>query len=435
MPLVMPTRVLISTGSAVYRTSHTGTLLGQFPPRPDGAAPPPAEATRLRAELTRHGDLVFAPLALERWLAPAREPGPADSQDLALGGYYHCLVGLDPDTLRVLWWDGDPGPQSAPQPLAADPEVEARLRAGHVIACTSDGARLYVALLTKGSELSLDLFAYRTTSRVGAPVALEPAWEGPVRVVQVERGGSEDQAVRPEVAARLVVDGCGRLIVTTDVGVVACAAAASGDLEWVVEREAEADETEFRRWGMRKEAPTPAPPVSAVIVPDPERAEQGGIAVAYAGPALLGIRLRDGTPLWSYPRGKPPSRLEFLLPGEGSGVLAYGANLAVGLDATTGRNLHPQGRPLNLGRFRFCGEGAPVAGGYVLPVRHQNGGGLSLHRLAWRRLPAGGRSVLFDGSHRLPLDQPANLVVEGDHVVAVGATRLIVVSFAGAGGD
>ncbi|MCA8920458.1 MAG: hypothetical protein KDD82_01545, partial [Planctomycetes bacterium] len=431
VPLLAPQRVLVSTGSAVLRYSRTGTLLSQFPQRLDGAAPPPAESTRLRAELTPLGDEVFAPLALERWLAPAREPSPGAQADPALGGYFYSLVGLERETLRVGWWDGDPGPRAAPPPLAPEPRLDAVLRAGHVIACASDGFRVYVACLSKGTELGLFVFAYRPVSRIGQDLALEPAWSAPVRVVQVEYGGAEDLAVRPEVAARLSLDGCGRLVCTTDVGIVACLSTVSGDLEWLHERFAQGNETEFRRWGPRQQPPPPPPPAAALTVPDPERPELGPLAVAFAGPELLGVRLRTGEVLWSRPR----QTLEHLLPGEGTEFLAYGGSQALGLSGRSGESTHPQRRPLSIGRFEFCGLGVEVAGGYLVPVRLAQraggvgGGNVSLHRLAWRRLPQGGRSILFDGSHRLPLNEPANLAIDADHVVALGATRMVVVSF------
>jgi len=425
VPLLTPRRVIVSTGSAVLRYSRNGTLLSQFPQRLDGAAPPPDDSTGLLANLTRFGGEVFTPLALERWLAPAREPAESSEGDPALGGYFYGLVGLDVETLRVAWWDGDPGTREAATPLSPSAEVERLLRAGHVIACASDGARIYVAFLTKGTELSLYLFAYRPVTRIGADLCLEPAWPAPLRVAQVEHGGTDDQAVRPEVAVRLTLDGCGRLVCATDVGIVACASAISGDMEWLHERFVEAKETEFRRWGPRQTPEPPPPPTQALVAPDPRRPELGPIAVALVGPELLGVRLRTGEVLWNRARDKQ----EYLLPGDGVEFLAYGFNEALALDAATGKPIYARGRPLSIGTFRFCGIGVQTLEGYLIPVRHNQSKSLSLHRLRWRELPTGDRTVLFDGSHRLPLTEAVNLAIDADHVVAVSSNRMQVLSF------
>ncbi|MCO5169121.1 MAG: PQQ-like beta-propeller repeat protein [Planctomycetes bacterium] len=356
--------VVASTGGRVVVVdAATGAVKVRLPHLAEATSSPPDAQARFAARVAAWEGVAFTPLVLERWLVPARSARGAD-----LAGRHYGLVALDAGAGRLLWWDGDAGPHArgereprgeppglggAPAPL-----LEA-VRRGHVVAVAADARRVHVALLAKADEPALALFAYERAGGGGQALVLRPAWGAPVTLFAAERprqASPEDEPVAPELAAALTLDGAGRLLVTTDVGVTACLEAATGEVLWLLRPEPARAAARVRPLVRRGATPLAEPaPAPAVIAPRPD----GSGAVVLAGDRVLCARLADGTIAWSAPRGRT-ARL--LLAGEH--VVAYGEDDLLVCDAATGAVRH-RGAPGDA----VCGEGAAAGRWLALPVR------------------------------------------------------------------
>lgn len=369
--------VVASTGARlVVVDAATGEVRGRLPLALEATSRAPEPTSRFAARVAVWGGLAVTPLVLERWLAPARAADGARAGDFA--GRFYSLVACD-STARLLWWDGDAGPRVPPaerEPQGAPPGVDdaplplvEALRRGHVLAVASDAQRVYVALLGKSNEPELALFAYERAGGSGQALVLQPAWSAPVPLFAAERPAHvspDDEAVAPELAAALVVDGAGRLLVTTDVGLAACVDAASGELRWLVRPEPSPQaggNRAFRRPGGGVLAGPAPEPARLLVGPD------GPAAVFVVGDRVLCARLADGSALWHNARG----RTSRVLVTESKLVVAYGEQELAVFDASTGalRNRSSDDRA--------CGEGVTAGAAILLPVRE--GAAVRLRRI------------------------------------------------------
>lgn len=374
-------RVVASNGArVVFIDPADGAVVGRVPLAPDAGGQPPDPLTRFAARVAVCDDVAFTPLVLERWLAPARGEPAGD-----FAGRFYSLVALDAERARLLWWDGDRGPRAGaadgdptrPRPpvpppglLDAPPALVTALAAAHVLAVAADGARVYVALLPKDHEPELSLYAYERAGGAGQPLVLRPAWAAPVPLLAAERPARvspDDEPVAPELAAALALDGAGRLVVTTDVGVAACVDAATGDVRWLVRPEPELPDrrARMRQFGRARAVVALAPPGPAHFVEH----RDGRRAVVIAGDDVLCVRLDDGVPAWSAARGRADRVLV-----ASDHVVAYGGQELLIVDAATGAPRHR-----GIAEETVCGEGAAVGRTLLLPVR--DGAGAKLRRI------------------------------------------------------
>ncbi|MBX3472313.1 MAG: PQQ-binding-like beta-propeller repeat protein, partial [Planctomycetes bacterium] len=371
-------RVVASTGARVVVVdADTGEVRGRIPHLPEATSSLPPAGGRFAARVAAWGDVAFTPLVLERWLAPARAVRGAD-----LAGRHYGLVAVDAGAARLLWWDGDPGPrprldqepQGEPPGLGGAPaRLLDDLRRGHVVAVATDARRVYVVLLAKADEPGLEVFAYERAGGREQPLVLRPAWAAPAPLFAAERPrqiSPEDDPVGPELAAALTLDGAGRLLVTTDVGVVACLEAATGEVLWLVRPEPDRAAARPRGFVRRGLAPPPSDPAPtpAEVIGGPD----GPRALVVAGERVLCLRLADGAAAWALPRGRGG---RVVAVGDAHAVV-YSDDELVSVDAATGAvgQRSPTAEPA-------CGE-AVVAGRWLaLPVREGQAARLRLLEL------------------------------------------------------
>lgn len=344
--------VVVADGTRVWIFDGEGVLQGKAPLGEASTDPlPPTAGLRVRPAL--YAGLVFAPLVVERWLAPGRARPGADP---AIAGRYHCLAALDPAGGRIRWWDGDASEGGSPPGWGAcDPAQRELLRRGHAVAVASDGQRVYVALTVKGEEPELWIAAYEALGSRSS-LALRAAWPQAAHLLSSERstGGSGDEPAEAEITAALVLDGRGRLLCTTSVGLAACVRTRDGELLWAQEpRPSPRARRSFRlrRGGRVRAVEEPAP---AVLVDGP----RGRVAVFLARAALVAARVRDGVTAWERPRG-PAQRLL----AAGGRAIAYG-----GVDA---RAFDAQGKLVGRAAFDLpcAGEAARSGRVLVFPTR------------------------------------------------------------------
>lgn len=424
VPAWVAGRVCVSNGVELRAYDAEGRPVGAVPLDPR-AASRPLPAAREHA-VAGWGELAFAPLVLDRWLAPgrgeARHPGGAPREG-SFGGRFHALVALHAPSGRLAWWDGDPGPTHGAPGLPAGPppgwdragpELRDLLARGHVLACVADEARVYAAVALQGEATELQLMAYRRVGSAGQPLALEPAWPRPAFVLAAERPAgqsSEDRAPSPEVSAALALDGSGRLVCTTDLGAIACFDAARGLMLWARRAPPEpAPRPRFevfrgRRAAPREAPPTRAEPASWVALPGGDRT-----LAALAAPEVLGLRPSDGELLW---RARCP-RADRLF-GLGDRLVVYGGERLVLLGPDGGRQLeHLAAGPVR-GRLARFGDTL------VLPAERASGGGD--YQLLQLRLR--GRELRPTGAVPLALREPFNLTAVPGGAVAASRRHVV----------
>lgn len=442
LPLVVGERVLVGSGSQLLVLDLSGKLLARLPALAESAAPSPPEQTRFMARLWARGELCAAPLVLERWLAPARGAGGGGGRDPSFAGSFYSLLLADPGTGRLLWWDGDPGPvplgaevaggQDGSTPLGppglgrAPQALRERLRRAHVLAVTGDEDRIYAALLFQGDDLELGVFAWKVDTG-SQPVLLTPAWSAVTHLFAAERAGDlggDEAAVHPEVAAALALDDTGRLVVTTDVGVVACLDTLEGDVQWLHDAP---PPRVTRPGGIRPRLELVAP--GPVAPPEPAR-QLGPDLVAFVhGDHVVGASLARGEPAWTLGVGEP-ARTVLLDPER---LVVYAGDRLLLLHAASGQALFS----LQLPGERCAGEGVVWGDGLMLPV--VDGGASRVRRVELRGargrgLPGGG-GVLLLGSewpcpnHRGPFNLAAASGPAGPFLVAASSRRVSLVDW------
>lgn len=371
-PTMIDERIWVSTGSQVGVYDLEGELQGRIPHFERIISRAPEAATRFTARIHGHGRLAFAPLVLERWVARARVGSSRDGrQDAAFSGRYYSLLAFDPDRTRILWWDGDPGPNGfgedggergvPPGWELADPELLEVLLRSHALASIADRNRVYVALAVKSDEPELRLFAFERGVSDRQALVLRPAWQRTTYLLSAERpgGGGEDEAVYPEVAAALALDPDGRLICTTNVGVVSAVEAETGSMLWT----RRAPPAPSRALGFHSRADQDASALSLDPPPYPaQRAEteSGPLSVFFAGTQLLAVDPQDGSERWrTHNQGTSRLLLKDQL------VLSYGDHRVVAFDAADGRLKRVQ--PLNT--ERASGEAVDLGDAILFPFQ------------------------------------------------------------------
>ncbi len=418
-------RVCVSNGAELRAYDADGELVGAVPLDPH-AASRPLPSAREHA-VAGWGELAFAPLVLDRWLAPGRGEARDErgsSRDGSFGGRFHALVALHAPSGRLAWWDGDPGPTSpasGPRPGSppgwdrAGPELRDLLARGHVLACVADEARVYTALALQGEATELQLMAYRRVGTAGQPLALAPAWPRPAFVLAAERPAGrsgEDRPPAPEVSAALTLDRSGRLVCTTDLGVVACFDAARGLMLWARRApvEAERERSRFEAFRGRRTTPREAPPTRAepaACVAPPNGART---LVALVAPDVLGLRPADGELLW---RARCPRADR--LAGLGERLAVYGGERLVVLGADGARQLeHPTAGAVR-GRLARFGDTL------VLPAERSRGAGE--YQLLQLRLR--GADLRPTGAVPLDLREPFNLLAVPGGAVAASRRHVV----------
>lgn len=356
LPAADGERVVACDGArALVLDLRDGAVVGRVPLAPDAIGRAPDAATGFAGRVATWAGVAFTPLVLERWLVPGR----ADQGDFA--GRFYSLVAIDAARGRLLWWDGDPGPATSRRlaPGLADgpePLVDA-LRGAHAVAAAADEARVYVALLLKSDEPELSLFAYERAGGATQPLVLRPAWSALVPLFSAERPrrAGADEPVAPELAAALALDGAGALLVTTDVGVVACVEVGSGEVRWIARAELDPrPRPRAARFGPQPLEPPDAPPQPARLVDGAD----GRHALVLLGQDVRSIRVRDGVTAWSAPKG----RADRLLLADGHAVV-YGQRELLILEAATGAPRHRAPAEEHV-----VGDGVAVGRAVFLPV-------------------------------------------------------------------
>lgn len=388
-------RIVCSNGALLRIWSASGERLARLPHLAAATTRPPDASARFLPRLASWEGTLYAPLALERWLAPGRTaPGSAEA---AFAGRFYSLLAVDPREGRVAWWDGDAGPRGptgggpaggveggAPPGLSGTtPGVASALRRSHVVACAADGARVYVAAVIKGAEPELALFAWTREAGRDQALVLTPAWPAPVSLFSVERAGqmsADDEAVVPEVAAALALDGAGRVVLTTDAGIVAAVDAASGDVLWLHRPvRAGGGGMRGRNRGFQERGPGTVPPGPARFIAGP----RGPCAVAVAGNEVVAIDLARGDLAWA----SPCSSEARLLVAAGHVVIysaapMAGSNQPVPALVIEGRTGKLRAQAPVFAGGPPCGEGLALGTTLLIPTRDPRGAGwLTIRRL------------------------------------------------------
>jgi hypothetical protein len=283
-------------------------------------------------------------------------------------------------------------------------------------------------LTVKGEEPELRLMAYAVSGGDRQPVVLTPAWADTTYVLSAERaqGSSEDAPVAAEIGACLVLDGQGRLLCTTNLGVTACADTRTGQLLWLSEPRPDPRQQGSFRSGPRKEDSLDPPPEPAHLV-------GRGVsqrAVYFAGSRLVEANPEDGTPVWDRDVGE----CHRLLVGPRRLVAYGGSSLVV---------FAPDGTRLTSSRERMerpvVGEGVQIGDTLLFPALHASRGMRSRgapprageRRSMWidrYAFPARGgmQSPRLVGSTVLArLKRPANLALVPGGVLAASRDRVV----------
>jgi hypothetical protein len=321
----------------------TGKLAARLPIGEDGSTPP---APGVQTRPTVLGNLILAPLLSDRWLVEFRDV-PAKGEDPAIFGGYFSLFAFEASgqDLRVAWCeDGGSNAQATrqdPRPPgfeSGEAETIELLRRGHlagpVVTC---GRRIYLPLVKLGPEPELSIVALELRTGDSQSFAPRPLWR--TFVSSAPRPPAKGTEL-PPVACELAVDPEGHLIVSTDQGIVASIAPATGTLEWVVRFAAPPDPNVPPR-GVRVFRPqrlsvTPLGRVEPPLVV--ARPAKPSVALVVANwpedgqHRVLAFDVETGAVAWNAKAGEATR----LLPLANGAVLAYGGRTIAPLDAPTG---------------------------------------------------------------------------------------------------
>jgi len=353
-PRLVAGRVVVADGGRVHVFSRSGEPQGALPLLPEAASAGPDRSAAYVGRVASSNGVAFVPLLLPGPLAPGRD---SRARDDSFAGRYHSLVAFDPLSCRVLWWDGDPGPHGAGPPgFGERPELAARLRSAHALACAAGPRRVYLAYTVPGRDSALYVMAFE---RRGGRQALElvPIWEQPTYLFTAERqqGDAADLLIAPEISAALVLDPAAGLLVTSDVGVVAALSPWDGSVRWL---------SKLAPGNMHQETPA-----------EPAHVAEGAL-FALADGRLYKLDAQRGAPAWAQSVGATNR----LLAWPGAAVVAYGRRRAFGLDPEQGQTVFR--------RFIRSRDDFSCVGRIAREGRH-------LYIPRWRRGP-GGRIEVID---------------------------------------
>jgi outer membrane protein assembly factor BamB len=372
------------------------------------------------------------------------------------GGFFSLFV-FDGRAKRLLWWDGDAGLQAGAsedsphgRPVGANDLDEGawqRLAKGHVVGTPlADGRRVYVPLVTSAAEPQVWIAAYdRSTSEEsgsaerGSPLALVPAW----RTFLVSSLQVAQPNVQPAVSSanpRLALDADGRLLVQTDLGVVAALDARTGAIEWLVRLGEDDPPPAAPRMPRRVRedmghyyTPTNDPPV---VVPG--RGSRPGVLVlaSLEEKRWLGLSVEDGSVVWKSSfegfanNNQESARVAALAPDV---VALYGGVSISLVDGQTGKSLLATPAQLEAGAWPVGPLARAGSASFVVPLsssractaRYTVKRGPPQDRLADDRetIPVEATLAAGDSYPLRETDGPVGLVcLEGRLVAVTGAT-------------
>jgi outer membrane protein assembly factor BamB len=414
--------VFASDGSRVLVVDADDLELeGRLPQEDDGVGPP---GTGVPGTVTACGDLVLAPLFFESFLLPARR-GTIDErarprggdEPMVRGGFFSLFV-FDAPARRLLWCDGDAGIQAGAsedpprgRPAGAEDLDETtwqRLALGHVVGKPlADGRRIYVPLVTASNEPQVWIAAYERATGEEQPLELVPRWRTFI-VSSLQVGPANSQPLVPAANPRLALDPDGRIILQTDLGVVAALDARTGAIEWLV-RLGDEDAIQARPPRRRSEdygrllVPSNDPPV--VVAGRGSRPDTVVLA-SVEEKRFLGLSAEDGSVVWKASftdagfsnNGSESARVSALAPDV---VALYGGSALAVVDGLTGKSL--LGSPASAALDQGESPSGPLALGgasaFVLPL---SSGRARTGRFSVRRGPPADPSL--DDRETVPLE-------------------------------